>query len=204
MSGALSSGLGSPLDIALDDTAVRASALDRFQINAVLGGDATGQGRGENALAVVRLRRGRRRSDRCSSLGRFSRSGLSLRSFSLGGGRRRGRAAFILQAGDRGVDLHAFSAFGDQDVGDFAFIDGLDLHRGLVSLDLGDHVAGGDNIPDLDVPLGQNALLHGRRQGRHQDVGHLAVSASAACATWACDLSQLSHIALNATARSRP
>ena len=34
--------------------------------------------------------------------------------------------------------------------------------------------AGGPDVADLDVPLGQHALLHGRRQGRHQDIGHQA------------------------------
>ena len=35
-------------------------------------------------------------------------------------------AAFVLQTGDRCVDLHAFRAFGDQDVGDFTLIDGFE------------------------------------------------------------------------------
>ena len=32
--------------------------------------------------------------------------------------------------------------------------------------------AGGDLVAGLHVPLGQPALLHGRRQRGHQDVGH--------------------------------
>jgi hypothetical protein len=59
-------------------------------------------------------------------------------------------------------------AFGHDDLADDALIDGLDFHRRLVGLDLGDHVAGGDAVALLDQPFGERALLHGRRQGGHQ------------------------------------
>ena len=56
-------------------------------------------------------------------------------------------------------------------------VDRLDLHRRLVGLDLGDHVARLDGVALLLEPLGEVADLHGRRQGGHQDVDrHLAVS----------------------------
>ena len=98
---------------------------------------------------------------------------------SLGFRRRRLRGlglSFPGQAGNRCVDLHFLGALGDQDFLDDAFVDGLHLHRGLVGLDFGDHVAGSDGVTDLDVPLGQRALFHGGRKRRHQDVGHATTS----------------------------
>ena len=50
--------------------------------------------------------------------------------------------AFRSEHGDRRVDLHALGALGDQDLAERALVDGLDLHRRLVGLDLGDDVAG--------------------------------------------------------------
>ncbi len=50
-----------------------------------------------------------------------------------------------------------------------ALVDRLDLHGRLVGLDLGDHVAGLDGVALLLQPLGEVALLHGRRERGHQD-----------------------------------
>ena len=60
--------------------------------------------------------------------------------------------------------------FRHDDLRDRALVDRLDLHRRLVGLDLGDHVAGGDLVALLDVPLGEIALLHRGRQRGHEDV----------------------------------
>ncbi|SPU46072.1 Uncharacterised protein [Brevundimonas diminuta] len=169
--GRLSAALACGLHVALDDAAVRTGALDGLQIQAGLGGQTARQRRGEDAAAIVRLRRGR--SGRgfslwSLSLGRFRLSRFG-RSFGLLGRRRHGVAG---QAGDRGVDLHALGAFRHQNLQHFALIDGFDFHRRLVGLDLGDDVARRDGVADLDVPFGQDALFHRRRQGGHQDIGH--------------------------------
>jgi hypothetical protein len=41
---------------------------------------------------------------------------------------------------------------GDEDAADHALVHGLELHGGLVGLDLGHHVAGLDRLPFLDEP----------------------------------------------------
>ncbi len=91
-----------------------------------------------------------------------------------GGGRPRRSGVGILpfpgQHGDQLIDGHVGRALRHNDPGYRAVIDALHLHGGLVGLDLGDHVAGGDLVALLDVPLGQVALLHGRREGGHEDV----------------------------------
>ena len=87
----------------------------------------------------------------------------------------RRRLAFAQHQRDRGVDLHAFGALGDQDLLDLAAIDAFDFHRRLVGLDLGQHVAGLDGVADLDQPFGEFALFHGGRERGHQDIGHVAL-----------------------------
>ena len=89
---------------------------------------------------------------------------------------RRGRdiiSAFAIFQQDRngGVDLDAFGAFGDQNLADGAFVNGLELHRGLVGFDLGQQVAGGDGVALFDQPFGKRAFLHGGRKGGHQNFG---------------------------------
>jgi hypothetical protein len=74
------------------------------------------------------------------------------------------------QNGDQRIDLDAFGAGGNDELGNDAFVDGFDFHRRLVGFDLGDHIAGLDRIAFLDQPLGEVALFHGRREGRHRDV----------------------------------
>ena len=70
--------------------------------------------------------------------------------------------------GDGRVDLHALRALGHEDAAERALVHRLHLHRRLVGLDLGEHVAGLDLVAFLLVPLGEIALGHGRRQRRHQ------------------------------------
>ena len=65
-----------------------------------------------------------------------------------------------------------FGPLGHQDGVHHALVHRLHLHGGLVGLDLGDDVAGGDGVAGLHVPLGEHALLHGGREGGHEDVGH--------------------------------
>src|ERR1035438_6549694 len=59
-------------------------------------------------------------------------------------------------------------AFRDQYLAECAFIGRLDFHGRLVSLDLGDDVAGLDLLTFLFQPFGEVTLFHGGRQRRHQ------------------------------------
>jgi hypothetical protein len=157
-------------DVGLDHATVRTAAGDRLQVQVRGRGQAAGQRRGEHAVAG--RRGGRRRLGRSGGFaGGLGRGGLGRFSGGRGLGGRRSRAfALAGQLGDRGVDLDVLGPGLDQDGFDHAFIDGFDFHRRLVGLDLGDHVAGLDGVADLDVPLGEGPLLHGGRQGGHQDV----------------------------------
>src|SRR5665647_1797583 len=48
----------------------------------------------------------------------------------------------------------------------------LQVHRRLVGLDLGEHIALVNRVSDVLQPLGERALLHGVGQSRHEDLGH--------------------------------
>ena len=63
-------------------------------------------------------------------------------------------------------------AFGDEEPLEDAFVVGFQLHRGLVGLDLGEHVALADGIALFLEPLAEHALRHGVRQAGHEYVGH--------------------------------
>ena len=114
--------------------------------------------------------------------------GLGLRGAAFGGARRsrvglRRRSgdvdAFALAGEDRDrrADLHPVGAFGDQDLGDLALVDRLELHRRLVGLDLGEDVARLHLVALLDQPFGERALLHRRGKRGHLEFdGHRAVS----------------------------
>ena len=126
-------------------------------------------------------RRGRHARRRGSHRG--PRGGLGLVCCRLG----RSLADIILavdaEDGDRGVDLDVLRAFRDEKPCHGALVDRLDLHRRLVGLDLGDHVAGLHRVAFLLQPPGELAFLHGRREGRHQNVdGHWAVPVSSSLA----------------------
>jgi hypothetical protein len=95
------------------------------------------------------------------------------------GGRRRHVLALARQDRDGGVHGDVVGAVGDQDLGEHAFIDGLDLHGRLVGLDLGQDVAGLDLVAFVLQPFGQFALLHGGGEGRHENVcGHFEILSS--------------------------
>ena len=80
----------------------------------------------------------------------------------------RGVLAFGQDHRDRRVDGDVVGTFGDENLAERALVDRLDLHGGLVGLDLGDDVAGFDRVALLLVPLGEVALLHRGRQRGHQ------------------------------------
>ena len=114
---------------------------------------------------LVRLRaRGRlRRAARQRAAAALARR----RCFRLRCGlRRRRRRRHVLavhrQHRDRRVHRDAFGAFIHQDLRQLALVDRLDLHRRLVGLDLGDHVAGAHIVADMLQPARQLALGHGR------------------------------------------
>ncbi len=174
--------------VSTDDAPLRTAAVKRAEVDARLLGHAPGERRGEDALAMglvvpVRLNLwrpaarafGRRRGRRCgwAALGR---RGLP---FSLGSGcagRCGSRGAVRALAlgdehGDRRVHGHALRAVRDEDLAQGPLVHGLDLHRGLVRLDLGDHVAGADRVAFLLEPARERTLRHRRREGGHEDVG---------------------------------
>ena len=91
-------------------------------------------------------------------LGLLNRSGT--RRFAIGEKR-----------GDGRIDLHAFGAFGHQDLADLALVHRFEFHGGLVGLDLGQDGAGLDGVALFDQPFGEFAFLHGGRKRRHQDLG---------------------------------
>ncbi len=165
------------LDVGLHHLAARAGAGERGEVEPRLGRHAPRQRRRGVAVAL-----------RCRRLG-GGRRGFGLGSGRRPGGRRLGRAgdrravlgqvgsgqrglvlAFAQQQPDHRVDLHPFGALGNDDLAERSLVGGLDLHRRLVGLDLGDHVARADFVALLLVPLGEVALGHGGRKGGHQDL----------------------------------
>jgi hypothetical protein len=60
-------------------------------------------------------------------------------------------------------------ALGDEDLAHMPIIDGFHLHGGLVRLDLRDNVARAHGIALADMPFDELALLHGRRERRHEN-----------------------------------
>jgi hypothetical protein len=127
---------------------------------------------------------GRGRGARRPSAGASAPAG-SAACFAAGRRRRLGRggAASALspslasQHGDRRVDLHALGAFGDQDLADL--VPSSTASTSIVALSVSISAM---TSPDFTVvaflhqPFGQLALLHGGRQGGHQDfdrMGHL-------------------------------
>ena len=83
--------------------------------------------------------------------------------------------AFAGQHGDDRIDRDVLCPLRHHDLGERALVDRLVFHRGLVGLDLGDHIAGLDLVALLLQPARKIALLHRRRQCRHEDVGgHLS------------------------------
>ena len=142
---------------------MRARALQRGEIDALLLGDAAREGRSEDAAAACPFAfaaRGvgfaagavERACRRCVSA-LPSQPLARLRGF--GGGAAapalmsRRLLAFAQDHRDRRVDRHIVGSFGDQDLAERALIDGLDFHRRLVGLDLGQNVAGLDLSPSF-------------------------------------------------------
>ena len=83
-------------------------------------------------------------------------------------GQRAAVLTFLEQNGDGRIDGDLLRALGDQNLAQHAFVDGFDLHRRLVGLDLGDDVARGDAVALVLQPAGEVSLGHRRRQRGHQ------------------------------------
>jgi hypothetical protein len=58
-----------------------------------------------------------------------------------------------------------------QDLAHHAFVHRLEFHRGLVGLDLGEDVAGGDGVALLHQPFGERAFLHRGGERGHENFG---------------------------------
>src|SRR5262249_21213889 len=70
------------------------------------------------------------------------------------------------------AELH-LSARGDEELQERALVEGAELHRRLVGLDLGEEIVDVDCVALFLVPRGEDALLHRRRQLRHvEDLRH--------------------------------
>ena len=113
-------------------------------------GDGGGHGGHEGS-------RGGRLDMRCGS-GRRHRRGV-------------GRFALFHDHADHRVDGDIIRTVRHDDLAKQTLIDRLDLHGRLVGLDLGDDVAGLDAVAFLLQPFRKLALLHGRRQRGHEDIG---------------------------------
>src|SRR5262249_22458900 len=160
--------------VATDDSTTGARACDACEIDASLVGDLSGEGRGEDAPAVV----GRRvavgdggRAARRLDVGALDGRGAA-RSWSASGGRLSGRR-LLRWGGCRGLTgalgrIHALAGprehhdhrahgnslpFRDRKLRDGPVVKALELHRGLVGLDVGDDIAALDLLALLDVPL---------------------------------------------------
>ena len=86
----------------------------------------------------LRLSRGGRRRSR--GLARTRLAGILRDRFFRRLRHSRGSARILALAGnqrDHGADLHLVRAFGDEDLGDRAFVDRFEFHRRLVGLDFG-------------------------------------------------------------------
>ena len=76
---------------------------------------------------------------------------------------------FLSQDRDHGPDLDGDSLI-NEDLGDRPVVVDLHLHRGLVGLDVGHRITGGDGVAFLGVPLDDRALLHRVRKAGHGDL----------------------------------
>ena len=193
----------SRLHIGLDDPPVGPTALQGGQVQARLLGDAPGQGAGEHPPGSGRggsggrggsSGLGSRRCGRCRRGGRCRRRGRGGRRRGLGGAvaaacqgavGSRGILAIFQEHADHLVDRHVLGALADHDLAEHALVHRLDLHGGLVGLDLGDHIAGAHRVALLLEPGRKGAFGHGGREGRHQDLdGHRNLPGSIGGVSW--------------------
>jgi len=182
-SGGAADGL---LDIGLSDLSVLAGTLKAIDADTLLAGKSLGgsdnvgltvESSLETALRLVLLGLRRR-------LGGGSRLRLGLRLLLLRGSGLSGITTSVLdgellESGDIGTLLNENGNGAAnrnilltsvlQDLGDNTLFLELEVHLGLVGLNLDEDVTGGDGITDLLLPGTNVASLHGGGQSRHLD-----------------------------------
>ena len=158
------------IDIFLHDTAAGTGSSQRREIDTAFRRKTLRQGAGFDTF----IRRGcgnrctdwsgRRRRGCHFNLGRW-RCCLCNRSRC----RLYGRGIFIFACNqrDNGADLHAIGTFSNHDLRNHTFIDRFKLHRGFVSLNLGDQIARRNAVSFFNEPAGKRALFHRRGQSGH-------------------------------------
>ncbi|KAI6771995.1 hypothetical protein HG530_002953 [Fusarium avenaceum] len=67
-------------------------------------------------------------------------------------------------------NLHGLAAICNHDLEHDTVVLGLNIHAGLVGLDLEQHITGAERLPLLDLPRSNVTLGHGGREGRHGEV----------------------------------
>lgn len=174
-------------DVTLEEAAVGARGLDLVDgvlVEAVAvdegldGGEEwvsllAGLGAGSLGRAALLLRGGRRRRGTvalgCWLLG--GGGGLRGGGVVFSGNLERGEVVTGLgDDGDTGADLDGLGAVTGGDLEHDAVVLSLDVHGGLIRLDLEEHVAGGEGFALLDLPAGDATLRHGWGEGRHGEV----------------------------------
>ena len=180
------------LEVARDDAAVGPRAGDAVEVEAALARELADVGRRLDAPAWS-PGSGRGRSGAATAQGRAAASGAGAAG-ACGGGSEPGRQAGAGAGsgarpprrtaemsspgsptiGDGLAELH-HGAGGGEDLEQRALVEGAELHRRLVGLDLGEEVVDGDGVALLLVPRADLALLHGRGELRHlEDLRHVA------------------------------
>ncbi len=161
-----------------DAPARPAASGDRVQVDAAFAGQLARRGRGFHPAAVGDDHRGehwwrsatsgtRRCGNRRCGNRRSWQPDRGSRSTTTG--EEGVHVGVILgQVGD-GLEHGQRAALGQDDAGQSPRVGRLDVHGGLVGLDLEDHVALLDPRSGLDVPLQDRAFLHGLAGLGHQD-----------------------------------
>jgi len=134
--------------IRTDNPPARAAAGQARQVDALRFGEATGEWRGLDPVAILgrcggRGRAGHRRGwGRCRRSGRRRRLGLFLgRRWRGGGGRRARFLALFADHRDDRADRDIIRTFGNHDLQDRSFIDRFEFHRRLVGFDFRKDIA---------------------------------------------------------------
>ncbi|KAI6755031.1 hypothetical protein HG531_004137 [Fusarium graminearum] len=149
--------------------------------NGSLGVDASDMGKDERVLVLVGVVASRLRARLFGGL-RLGRSGLLLGSLSAG--LLLGLPLGLISGDLESVDivaslsndtnsrsnLHGLAAIRNHDLEHDTVVLGLNIHAGLVGLDLEQHISGTKSLSLLDLPCSNVALGHGRREGGHGEV----------------------------------
>lgn len=170
-------------DVTLNESAMRACTLDLLEISladALLLDEMLNGGQ-QRVLVLVGivasglgalLLDGLRLGGSSLLLGRLS-AGLFLRLLlGLLGGDLEGVdiVASLCNDTDARSNLHSLAAIRSHDFDHDTVILGLDVHAGLVGLDLEQHITSAKRLSLLDLPGSDIALSHGRREGGHGEV----------------------------------